>query len=643
MLTLDKINLQYKTPEAIGELLLDAKKAYYTGGKPIMDDHTYDTLEEILRLKLPNHRIFTKVGSPNFDTGFDKKNHVMPMGSQNKVTNITDLIHYFELKKIKINEFAVQPKCDGISVELIYKNGQLINAITRGDGQIGDVITQNVVKMQNFVANPKGFTGSVRCEIMVTKKDFKKINEIVETHDRASLQEKYSNPRNAASGISQRLDSKYCEYCSLYAVDIFPNLSTIIDEINLLKNFGFTTVETTICNNFDDIEKIYQEFLSKKRNNYIIEIDGLVVKINDNKIAQQLGTKNNRPKHQVAYKFPSSTNTSTILNIEWQVGPMGAITPVAKIEPIELAGAIITYASLANYDLIIKKNINIGDVIEVTRRGDVIPHIEKVVTKATDGHTSIPTHCPSCHSILIKESKLLRCPNTKNCLPQIIGSLNLFCHTLEILGLSDKTIEKLYIAKKIVTPGDFYKLKIDDIAPLDNLGEKSAKNIITQIQNKTNLSLKQIFDASIIPNFSGARIQQLITGGYDTPEKLLHLNIDELIKIKGFQKTLAQKIIDGINLRRDWIESILSQINLKFEIRNLKLINSSFSITGTLSRPRQKLIEIIEDNGGKFLSSVTSNTNYLICNEKSNSDKYQTAIKLNIPIITESEFSNLLS
>ncbi len=654
MLTLDKINLQTTSPEQIGELLIEAKKAYYTGGKPIMDDHTYDTLEEILRQKLPNHRIFSKVGNPNFDTGFDKKHHSMPMGSQNKVTNIKDLIHYFELKKISpslskegVGGWILQPKCDGISVEIEYKDGKLVDAITRGDGEIGDVITQNVVKMKNFVNNPKEFTGSVRCEIMVTKEDFKK------------LPPEYSNPRNAASGISQRLDSKFCEYCSLYAVDLFTgrdvinhvstkklDISTEQQKIDLLTNLGFTPVQSFLCQNFDDIEKIYQEFLTQKRLDYPFEIDGLVIKINDNKLAQSLGIKNNRPQYQIAYKFPASTNTSTILNIDWQVGPMGAITPVAQIDPIELSGAIITFVSLANHDLIIQKNINVGDIIEVTRRGDVIPHIEKVITKVSDGHTTIPATCPSCSTILIKESKLLRCPNTKNCLSQIIGSLNLFCHTLDILGLSDKTIQKLYDAKKIITPGDFYKLKIDDIAPLDNLGEKSAKNIINQIQNKKKLTLKQVFDSSIIPNFSGARIQQLITEGYDTPEKLLNLNLDNIIKIKGFQTTLAQKIIDGINLRRDWIESILSQVSIvetSLMTSLQKLNNKTFCITGKLKQPRQKLIDIIEFHGGKFLSSVTSNTNYLICNEKSDSDKYKSALKLNVPIITEKDFGALIS
>ncbi len=265
------------------------------------------------------------------------------MGSQNKVTTYDDLVHYFELKKIPPQtEFVIQPKCDGLSVELVYKNGQLVESITRGDGQIGDVITQNVVKMQNFVISPKNFTGSVRCEIVVTQSDFKK------------LPPEYSNPRNAASGISQRLDSKFSEYCSLMAVDIAPNLTNITQEVALLKQLGFTPVDTKTVSSFTEIEKIYQDYL-KNRPNYPFDIDGLVIKINDNKLALELGENNNRPKHQVAYKFPADTNQTTIKSVVWQVGPMGTITPVAKVEPIKLSGAIITFASLANFDLIKEK------------------------------------------------------------------------------------------------------------------------------------------------------------------------------------------------------------------------------------------------------------------------------------------------
>ena len=222
MYSLSDFDLEKTTPERLGEILIEAKKAYYTTGKPIMDDHTYDTLEEVLKKKSPYHRIFSKVGHENFDTGWEKKAHSMPMGSQNKVSSYDDLVHYFELKnksspflqKGAEGGFLVQPKCDGISLEIEYKNGQLLDAITRGDGHTGDVITQNVVKMKNLVLSlSKDFTGSVRCEIVVTKKDFEKLNE--------KSEEKYSNSRNAASGLSQRLDGKYSELCSLYATDIF--------------------------------------------------------------------------------------------------------------------------------------------------------------------------------------------------------------------------------------------------------------------------------------------------------------------------------------------------------------------------------------------------------------------------------------
>jgi len=639
MITLDSLNLQTISPEKIGELLIDAKKAYYTGGKPIMDDHTYDTLEDILRQKSPYHRLFQKVGTPNFNTGFDKKKHSFPMTSQNKVSKLEDLVHYFELKKISLDTtFLIQPKCDGLSLEIEYKNGQLVDAITRGDGEVGDVITQNVVKMKNLVVSlPNHLSCSIRCEIVVTQTDFVKLNQL--------STEKYSNSRNAASGLTQRLDSQFAEFCTLFAVDLFPEPKTELEKITQLKTLGFTPVDTFTCQTFTEIETIYQKFLAKDRLNYPFEIDGLVVKINDLSITHDLGFKNNRPKFQVAYKFPAQSNQTQIKKIDWQVGPLGTITPVAEVEPIELSGAVITFASLGNYDLVIQKNLNIGDIVQISRRGDVIPHVEEIITKVTPGHTDIPVTCPSCHTPLTKENKFLRCPNSQNCLAQILGSLRLFCNTLGILGLSDKTIAKLYQADKIRLPGDFYKLTVEDISNLDNLGEKSAKNIIHQIQSKKNLTLKQVFDAAIIPNFSAARIQQLITAGFDTPEKLLNISQSNLESLPGFQITLADKVWQGIQLRKNWIESILNNVETLRATslpKNTKLKDLSFAITGDLSISRPKFIGLIESYGGKFVNSVSGNTSFLIANSPANSDKYKTAQKLNIKIITEDDFQKLL-
>lgn len=633
MITLDSLDLQKLSPEEIGELLITAKKAYYTSAKPIMDDHTYDTLEDVLKQKSPHHRLFSKIGHPNFNTGFTKKKHTMSMGSQNKVNTFTDLVHYFELKKVSIPEFVIQPKCDGISLEIEYQNGRLIDAITRGDGIVGDIITQNVVKMKNFVLNPKDFTGSVRCEIMVTRQDFKK------------LPSEYSNSRNAVSGISQRLDSKYSEYCSLYAVDITTDTATENDKIKLLDKFGFTTVESIICKNFDEIESIYQQFLSEKRLSYPFEIDGLVVKINNLNLARSLGSQNNRPKFQVAYKFPASADTTQIKSVAWQVGPLGSITPVAEVNPIELSGAMVAFASLANYDLIKEKNLNIGDIVKISRRGDVIPHIESIVTKVTPGHLIPPVKCPSCGTTLVIEEKFLRCPNAAGCQAQILGSLRLFCDTLGILGLSDKTIAKLYAARRIRLPGDFYQLAINDIKDLDNLGEKSAKNIIHQIQSKKDLSLVEIFDAAIIPNFSAKRILQLTASGFDTPAKILNLKESGLLGLKGFQTTLAQKIIAGIRLRQPWIESILSQVTIRKSsgADSTSLSGLSFAITGDLSVPRKQLEQTILDHGGKVVSAVSQNTDYLITNEtNSSSSKFVSAKKLGVKLINEAEFSSLL-
>ncbi|MDD2483176.1 MAG: NAD-dependent DNA ligase LigA [Candidatus Shapirobacteria bacterium] len=655
MITLDSLDLKNISPEKLGELLMDAKKVYYTTGKPIMDDHTFDTLEEILHQKNPYHRIFTKAGHENFDTGFDKKKHIMPMGSQNKVNRIEDLIHYFELKKINTDtDFVVQPKCDGISLEIEYKNGQLIEAVTRGDGEIGDIITQNVVKMKNFVLSlPKDFSGSIRCEIVILEKDFQKLNQIIKSRpvkgggEQNETEGLYSNSRNAVSGISQRLDSQFSEYCSLIAVNIFSSIkkfNTELEKINFLKTIGFTPVETFHCQNFDQIEAIYQKFLNQTRLDYPFEIDGLVIKINDQKIQNELGIKNNRPKGQVAYKFPARSSQTRIISIDWQVGPLGMITPVAKVDPIEISGAIITFASLANYDLIKEKNININDIVEVSRRGDVIPHIDHVVNKVAENHILAPTNCPSCGTLLIIESKFLKCPNIQNCPAQILGSLKLFCDALEIKGISDKTIEKLYQVNLIKLPGDFYKLNISDFSNLAGLGEKSGQNIVHQIQAKKTLTLKQILTAASIPNFSGKRIQQLISQGFNTPEKILELTIAKLESLPGIQITLAKKIKEGIDIRKSWIESILSQVSLKSTIQHLNsnISNKSFAITGSLNRPRKEIEDQIISLGGQISSSVSSNTNYLITNEEeSNSSKFINARKFGTKIISEIEFESL--
>ncbi len=636
---LSDFNLDTLSPNILGEILIEAKKAYYTTGKPIMDDHTYDTLETILKQKNPYHRLFKKVGHQNFDTGFDKKNHQMAMGSENKVTTYEELKKYFELKKIPpTTDFVVQPKCDGISLEIIYQNGQLVEAITRGDGFIGDIITQNVIKMQNVVINlPQKFTGSVRTEIVVTTRDFIKLNQQVKSEDA------YSNPRNAASGLAQRLDGQYAEFCSLYAVDMMSknppwDNSTESEKINKLSSLGFTTVESHLCHTFTDIEKIYQLFLTTKRQTYPYEIDGLVIKINNLKLQEELGRLNNRPKGQVAYKFPASSNLSRIIAIDWQVGPLGTITPVAQIEPVEISGAIITYASLANLDLIKEKNINLNDIVKISRRGDVIPHIETVVTKVTPGFIKPPTLCPECHTTLIQDHKFLKCPNPV-CPAQTLGLLRLFCSVLDIKGISEKTIAKLITAGKINHPGDFYKLTVADFNNLEGLGEKSGTNIVHQIQSKRELDLETIFHAAAIPHFSHARIRQLISAGFNTPTKLLNISIEQLETLPGIQITLANKIYNGIHLRRTNIESILSHVtikNLKLEIRNLTLAGLSFAITGQLSQPRPKIQSVIEAAGGKIANTITKTTSYLVTNETdSDSSKFLAAKKFNIPIITE--------
>ncbi|MBU3935173.1 NAD-dependent DNA ligase LigA [Patescibacteria group bacterium] len=641
MIELSDPLLKNISPSNLGELLIKAKNAYYTSAKPIMDDHTYDTLEEILRHLNPHHRLFSKIGHKNFDTGWTKSGHDIPMGSQNKASSYVDLVHYFELKKIPANtNFVVQPKCDGISLEVKYKKGQTIEAVTRGDGKIGDSITQNVVLMKNFVPQLKlPFTGSVRFEIVVTYQDFAKLNQI--------SSENYSNPRNAVAGISQRLDSLYSSFCSLLAVDIYsPNLKfqTELSQIEKLKTLGLTVVETQLCQNLSQVENIFQQFFTKKRAGYLYEIDGLVVKINPVSLQQKLGFKNGRPKFQVAYKFPAATTTTTVKSIAWQTGPLGTVTPVAMVEPVEISGAIITFASLANYQLLKQKNIAPKDIVQISRRGDVIPYIEKVISKINPHQIKIPTICPSCGHRLKKEDKFLRCPASLSCPAQTLGNLRLFCHFLDIKGISGKTIKKLVKARKITLPGDFYLLTVEDFINLDGLGKKSGQNIVHQIQAKRQLSLAQIFTAASVPNFSSKRVKQIIGAGFNTPQKILNLSLSQLESLPGFQITLAQKIIEGLALKKETIKSILAQVKIKKTTTTAKLAGLKFAITGDLSLPRHQIVEKIETAGGQVVNTLSRNTTYLICNQKnSSSTKFKLAQKLNIKIISETQLRQLLA
>jgi DNA ligase (NAD+) len=638
---LSDIDLEKISPSQLGEILIEAKKTYYTTSSPIMSDHTYDTLEKILKKLSPHHRLFKKVGHQNFKTGFEKKKHVIPMGSQNKVKTLPELKKYFDRHHLSSFSFIVQPKCDGISLELIYQQGKIQDAITRGDGITGDLITQNVSKMQGFLPTlPQSFTGSARFETMITFADFKKLKK-------AAPNENYSNPRNSVAGISQRLDGKFSRFCTIFYIDLDhrdnkQDLPTEMDRYRLAQKLGFKTIETYLCPNYQEVENRYQDFLHHQRDTYPFEIDGIVVKINDIKLQKSLGSINGRPKGQVAYKFPNLSKETSIQAVTWQVGPLGTLTPVAQVDPINIGGSIVTFASLANFDLIKQKNINLSDIVTISRRGDVIPYIEKVLIKVKKGHLSAPQNCPSCQTKLKKVHKYLKCPNSQ-CPDQILGRLDLFCKKLAIDGISTETIKKLYQTKKIRLPGDFYTLKVDDFLDLEGLGQKSGQNILDQIQAKKQLSPQELLFSISIPHLSQARLKQLKRAGYQTVESILGLDQKTLASLPGFKETLSQKIIAGIQDRKKEIDSVLKHVTLKSSSSSQKLSGLTFCITGKLKRPRSQIIKDIEDRGGQVLSAVSKNLDYLVTNNPhSSSSKNKEAKKLKIKTITEKDLKKLL-
>lgn len=645
-ITLSDVDIQHMSMSELGDLLIEAKKAYYLGSQPIMDDHTYDTLEQILAQKKPHHRFFQKIGTNVANTGFDKKNHTRPMGSQNKVTNLHDLKKYFNRHSLPPStEFVVQPKLDGLSISLEYQNGQIQAAVTRGNGLTGDVITQNVSTMRQFKSRlAKPFTGSIRAELIISKTDFSALTKEVG-------QNVYSNPRNAASGIAQRLDGKYSNYCTVCPVDIVfsnPNHTppTELKALDYIRQTGLVPIETVFCKTLYEVESAFQTFYTTKRLTFPYAIDGLVVKINSLATQKTLGAIQGKPKGQVAYKFPADSKDTKLAKISWQVGPLGHITPVAILTPVEVAGAIVTKASLGNKDLIMVKNIQVGDIVHLSRRGDVIPYVESVTTKINPGTASIPTLCPSCQTKLVVEPKYLLCPNHLSCPAQVIGTLRLFSKALGIDAIATKTIQKLYTAGKLTKPGDFYTLTVSDFESLPGLGRLIGNKIITQIQNRRSLSVEEVFEANAIPNLSQARLQELINHGFNKPEHILCLTVSDLVKLKGYKTTLAQKIVQGIKLRRANITSVLAQVTIIQPTQTIRqsLAKYSFCLTGAMTKPRTEIIKLIEQNGGTIRPTVSSKLQYLVSNQpNSSSTKTKTAKKLGIPIISEADLYALIT
>jgi DNA ligase (NAD+) len=627
-----------KTRARIDDLAarIEKHRASYYAGKPDISDAAFDALEDELRDLDPTNHVLAKVGSAELVSEWEKARHEIPMGSLNKAVSEEELRAWLArcdelLEKDGAGSIGadlfVAEKLDGISIEVIYRDGKLVDGITRGDGEWGERISANVARMKGVPSRIKDkHSMSVRGEIILRLSDMKKHFPGV------------TSPRNMAAGASKRFDGGGAEHCTVLFYDVADHLNfkTEIEKFDFLRTLGFATPRTA-HGGIEDVIALYQEYASSLRASLDYEIDGLVVYANSLHAQALLGEVNHRPRGAVAFKFASPAKVTKVIDILWDTGPSGRVTPVALVAPVELAGATVQRASLHNAANVRALGIGVGDEVLVSRRNDVIPYVEEVVEKLGPLATT-PTACPVCGAALSVEGEYLVCRNT-SCRAIIEGRIQNWVGAVGALEWGDKLVEQLVEAKLVKEPADLYKLAVKDIAALDRRGEKSATKALDQLKSRLPLTLPVFIAALGMDNFALQTAKLLVTAGYNTIEKMLAAKEADLAAVAGLGAIKAAGIVRGLRAREAEIERLLAAgIIPVAPTEEGPLAGKTFCFTGSSTRPRAELTQLVESNGGRVLAAVTRELQFLvIADPASTSSKAVKARKLGTKLITEEE------
>jgi len=649
-------------------------KLYYDKSFPSIPDSEYDKLKkEILDLE-KKYPSLKSNKSPSRTVGFKpsknfkKFKHKVQMLSLSNAFDKDDLIN-FEKKIInylneKISfEYSVEPKIDGISASLTYLNGQLTYGVSRGDGSEGELITNNLKTIKDIPhkIDKKNIPNEIeiRGEVFIEKNDFDKIKD------------KFANARNAASGTLRQKDPKETEKIPLKFIAytfgfISENkLKNQSDFLDKLKSWGFLTSEyNKVIKSIDELLKFHQQF-EKKRHDLKYDIDGLVYKVNNLKLQKRLGFTSNAPRWAIAHKFSADRAYSQILNIDIQVGRTGALTPVAKVKPVNIGGVMVSNATLHNEDEIIRKDIRVGDTVKIERAGDVIPHVLEVDIKKRSKNTKkfeFPTKCPSCGSKTEKEFNKItkkfdavrRCTNEGfDCEKIAIEKIKHFISkdALNIDGLGKKVIEKFWDLKFIKFPQDIYNLNYHKISTLDGWGAQSVSNLKYSIENSKEVNLEKfIFSLGI--RHIGMENAKIIADFSKNIQNFLNLaksnKIEELINIDGIGETqiksLEKFFENRANLKVVEKLSTILKIKSREVNENGRFKNKSFMFTGKLQNiSRAEAKSLIEENSGSISSSVTKKLDFLVIGEKPTNRKVDQAKSLGVKILTQQQWADLLN
>ncbi len=659
------------------KLLQKNNRHYYDKDKPIITDQEYDYLKkEIIDLE-KKFKFLKHSQSPNLIVGFKpsknfkKVKHRVPMLSLGNAFNEEDLknfekkiLNFLSLDNSNNIEYSVEPKIDGISASLTYVNGKFLKGLSRGDGKEGEDITDNLKTIKDIPIeiNTKNFPNEIdiRGEVFIENEDFKKIGE------------KFANPRNAASGSLRQKDSsatskiplKFIAYTHGYTKNM--SINNQIDFLDNLELWGFKInpynkkikgIENLILNHKN---------LEEKRKEIAFDIDGVVYKVNSFELQKRLGFAANAPRWAIAHKFSANSGISEILNIEIQIGRTGALTPVAKIKPVNIGGVVVSNATLHNEDEIIRKDIRIGDTVTVERAGDVIPHVVSVNINKRNKSSKLfifPIKCPSCgnktvkdfNEITKKKDAVRRCVSEGyNCEKIAIEKIKHFVskEAFNIDGLGKKIVENFWSLKLIRFPQDVFNLNYSTIEKLEGWGKLSVSNLKFSIDQKKKISLER-FIYSLGIRHIGQENAKLIGKHLKSSANFFRLSanndIDNLLNIDGIGVTQINSIKNFFLNKKNLI--VLNELNKSLSISSVVPINKegllknkTFMLTGKLNGvSRAEAKSLIEKNSGKIINNVNKKLDYLIIGEKPTTKKVNSAKDLNIKIINQQEWMKMLN
>jgi len=641
---------------AVEKLNLYAKH-YYVLDDPITTDEVYDKLyhevveyEELNPTKLLANSPTQRVGDMISD-GFTKEAHLSRMWSLEDIFDSEGLEKWLT-KTYKLDKnitFYCEPKYDGASLNLVYEDGKLIKGITRGDGTVGELITQNVKTIKSIPLEIECLdTIEIRGEVVIFKDEFEKINEQRLKEGEAV----FANPRNAAAGSLRQLDSSITAARNLVflpygvGVDDLP-YKLLHKKMDYIYDLGFRKPpQRAVCQGFDEIESIYKKMVHD-RDSYSMMLDGMVIKVDEIASQIDMGYTVKVPRFSVAYKFPAVEKITKVKEIILQVGRTGAVTPVAIVEPTNIDGVVVERATLHNFDEIDRKDIRLGDSVIILRSGDVIPKIIKVLTHERSGNEVAfprPTNCPVCESELLDEGVLLKCQNLE-CAARVVNSIMYFASKpcLNIDGLGVKIVEALFKSGLVKSVVDLFDLNLEKLLELEGFKEKKSQNLLNSLQNAKGSDYWRFINSLGIEHIGEVASKTLADSfGFD----FVNATKEQIIECDGIGEEMAESLLEFVRVNRETITKLQEILEPLEPVKRQEAEENPFKaktvvLTGTMSESRGAIKEMLENLGAKVSGSVSKKTDFLIYGEDAGS-KYDKAEKLGVKTLTESEMRELV-